>query len=106
MSSVNEGYYDTGVEWLELARDKLGMEEDLDFLEGGIKQLEDHILTAKKIHDHYLDKTGVVGAKHRCNRLPFDDKLRKKKKYKVMMMMRMRMMMTKMNMVIMMMMIK
>ena len=82
VSSVNEGYYDTGIQWLELARDKLVMGENLDFLDGGIKQLDNHIKAAKQIHDHYLDKSGVVGAKHRCNRLPFDEKLRKKKKYK------------------------
>ena len=82
VSSVNEGYYDTGIEWLQLARARLALEDKLDFLDGGIKQLDDHIKTAKQIHDHYLDKTGEVGAKHRCNRLPFDEKLRKKKKYK------------------------
>ena len=82
VSSVNEGYYDTGIEWLQLARAKVALEDKLEFLDGGIKQLDDHIKTAKQIHDHYLDKTGEVGAKHRCNRLPFDEKLRRKKKYK------------------------
>ena len=79
---MNEGYYDTGIAWLELARDKAALEENMEFLDGGVKELDVHINTAKKIHDHYLDKTGVIGAKHRCNTLPFDEKLRKKKKYK------------------------
>ena len=81
VSSVNEGYYDTGIEWLQLARARVAQEESPSWI-SGIKQLDRHIKQAKQIHDHYLEKTGVVGAKHRCNRLPFDEKLRKKKKYK------------------------
>ena len=38
--------------------------------------------SAQKVHDHKLDKQGQFGLLRRCNKYPFDPKLRKKKKYK------------------------
>ena len=37
--------------------------------------------SAQKVHDHKLDKQGQFGQLRRCNKYPFDPKLRKKKKY-------------------------
>ena len=82
MAAVNRGYLDTGLEWLQLARARLTLEGAVPFLTRGFHELDEYIQTSKKIHDHYLDKSGVVGVGHRCNRLPFDSKLRKKKKYR------------------------
>ena len=82
MAAVNRGYLDTGLEWLQLARARLTLEGAVPFLTRGFSELDEYIQTSKKIHDHYLDKSGVVGVGHRCNRLPFDSKLRKKKKYR------------------------
>ena len=42
------------------------------------KQLD----TAKQLHDHRLDRIGEKSHTHRCHKLPFDEKLRKKKKFK------------------------
>ena len=78
---MNAGYHDTGIEWLELARQRINSKQTAGLSEE-MKMIDVRIRDAKKIHDHFLDKSGVVGASHRCNRLPFDEKLRKKKKYK------------------------
>ena len=80
--AINEGHYDTGIVWLELAYDKLKNNPFDGMKTVDLEDLKKSIKTAKTIHDHYLEKAGVVGAKHRCNRVPFDEKLRKKKKYK------------------------
>ena len=69
-----------GVQWLELAHQKLSNQ---GFLPKEFQELNKHISQAKRIHDHYLETRGVVGKIHRCNRIPFDTKLRRKKKYKV-----------------------
>ena len=82
VSTVNAGYHDTGIEWLQLAREKIHSQQDRSVLSEELKMIDVRIRDAKKIHDHFLDKSGVVGSSHRCNRLPFDEKLRKKKKYK------------------------
>ena len=37
---------------------------------------------AMEIHDQVLDKRGPVSTTHRCNPLPFDEKLRRKKKFR------------------------
>jgi len=42
------------------------------------KQLD----TAKQLHDHRLDKIGEKSHLHRCHKIPFDEKLKKKKKFK------------------------
>ena len=39
-------------------------------------------VTAKQLHDHNLDRIGEKSNVHRCHKLPFDAKLKKKKKYK------------------------
>ena len=72
-----------GIQWLEFAHQKLSPSENVDFLPQGIRELNRHISQAKQIHDHFLETRGVVSKIHRCNRIPFDTKLRKKKKYKV-----------------------
>ena len=82
VSTINAGYYDTGIEWLELARQKIRAEKEKIFMTEDLSAIDTRIRDAKKIHDHFLDKSGVVGAGHRCNRVPFDEKLRRKKKYK------------------------
>ena len=82
VSTVNAGYHDTGLEWLQLAREKINSQQERSVLSEELKMIDVRIRDAKKIHDHFLDKSGVVGSTHRCNRLPFDEKLRKKKKYK------------------------
>ena len=71
-----------GVEWLELSKEKLTQTEAAKFLSEGLKTFTRNLADAKKIHDHFLEKAGPVSSKHRCNRIPFDQKLRKKKKYK------------------------
>lgn len=38
--------------------------------------------TAKKVHDHHLDKRGMKSRTHRSHQYPYDKKLRKKKKFK------------------------
>ena len=83
VSTVNSGHYDTGIEWLELTSQKIKTDHEKLFMTEDLKLIESRIRDAKKIHDHFLDKAGVIGATHRCNRVPFDEKLRKKKKYKV-----------------------
>ena len=82
VSAVNRGYFDTGLEWLQLAGARLRAQGRAPFLPGGLRELEGHIADAEKLHDHYLDRSGAVGPRHRCNRLPFDAKLRRKKKYR------------------------
>ena len=47
-----------------------------------IKDIKRRLRDAKAIHDHNLDRKGVISNEHRCKRLPFDEKLQKKKKYK------------------------
>lgn len=44
--------------------------------------VERTLATAIKVHDHTLDHAGQRSTLHRCHKLPFDKKLRKKKKYK------------------------
>ena len=61
MAAVNRGYLDTGLEWLQLARARLTLEGAVPFLTRGFSELDEYIQTSKKIHDHYLDKSGVVG---------------------------------------------
>ena len=39
-------------------------------------------VVAKQLHDHNLDRIGEKSNVHRCHKLPFDAKLKKKKKYK------------------------
>ena len=39
-------------------------------------------MAAKQLHDHNLDRIGEKSNVHRCHKLPFDAKLKKKKKYK------------------------
>ena len=39
-------------------------------------------VTTKQLHDHNLDRIGEKSNVHRCHKLPFDAKLKKKKKYK------------------------
>ena len=75
--------YFEGIQWLEFAHQKLSPSKNVDFLPEGFKELNRHISQAKQIHDHFLETRGVVSKIHRCNRIPFDTKLRKKKKYKV-----------------------
>ena len=41
-----------------------------------------HLNTTKKVHDDWLDKRGQYGIKRRCNKYPFDSRLRKKKKFR------------------------
>lgn len=82
VSAVNEGYFDTGVEWIELAKGKLFASSEDVFMTEDLKQIDSREKHSKQIHDHMLDHRGAVGAMHRCNRLPFDSKLRKKKKYR------------------------
>ena len=82
VSAVNEGYMDTGVEWIELAKGKLLASDGDIFISEDLKEIDSREKDSKRIHDHMLDHRGAVGPLHRCNRLPFDSKLRKKKKYK------------------------
>jgi len=82
ISAVNEGFYDTGVEWIELARGNLIAADKDIFMTKDLELIDSRVKDSKRIHDHFLDHRGVVGPSHRCNRLPFDSKLRKKKKYK------------------------
>ena len=84
VSTVNAGYYDTGIEWLELARQRIKSPQQNIPLSQEMKMIDVTIRDAKKIHDHFLDKSSVevLSGLVRCNRLPFDEKLRRKKKYK------------------------
>merc|ERR1712223_297310 len=47
---------------------------------------EKHVMklldNAKQVHDHNLDKIGEKSKLHRCHKLPFNAKLKKKKKFK------------------------
>ena len=62
-----------------------------------MQNIKDRVQEARKIHDHILDHRGVVSGTHsitsnkcfkkvsgthRCHRLPFNEKLRKKKKFR------------------------
>ena len=83
ISSVNAGVFDAGVEWLELAQASLGEGEHEDmFMTPDMLNIKDRVQEARKIHDHILDHRGVVSGTHRCHRLPFNEKLRKKKKFR------------------------
>ena len=84
VSTVNAGYHDTGIEWLELARQRIKSPQQKTPLSQEMEMIDVTIRDAKKIHDHFLDKSSVevLSGLVRCNRLPFDEKLRKKKKYK------------------------
>ena len=81
VSAINEGYLDTGVEWIKLAKDKVLASEDV-FMTPDLELIDSTEKDSKRIHDHLQDHKGVVSPLHRCNPLPFDSKLRKKKKYK------------------------
>ena len=81
--------YDASTEFFMAAAEKALEEEksgvDLKHLFGYVpesKTLFNMVKTARKIHDHQLDKKGPVGHTRRTNLLPFDEKLRKKKKFK------------------------
>ena len=84
ISSINAGVFDTGVEWLELAQASLGeaREHEDIFMTPDMLNIKDRVQEARKIHDHILDHRGVVSGTHRCHRLPFNEKLRKKKKFR------------------------
>lgn len=83
INAVNDRYYDTGVQWLQMSLDiterifKNKKEVPMEF-----KYLRKHVGHAKQIHDHTLETKGPIGPSWRCNKVPFDPKLRKKKKYK------------------------
>ena len=84
ISSINAGVFDAGVEWLELAQARLegeGKNEEM-FMTPDMLNIKDRVEEARKIHDHILDHRGVVSGTHRCHRLPFNEKLRKKKKFR------------------------
>ena len=51
VSAVNQGYYDTGVEWLLEARERL----DRNSSAVSESLADTRIMEAKKLHDHYLD---------------------------------------------------
>ena len=83
ISSVNAGVFDAGVEWLEMAQARLEGEKDEEmFITPDMQNIKDRVQEARKIHDHILDHRGVVSGTHRCHRLPFNEKLRKKKKFR------------------------
>jgi len=83
INAVNDRYYDTGVQWLqmslEMAERRFKKKKEWP---KELKYLRNHVKNAKQIHDHNLDNKGAIGSSWRCNKVPFDPKLRKKKKYK------------------------
>ena len=54
MSSINAGYYDVGVEWLELAKAKAKPNDGLKNVTR-LQNLTKRMDEAKLIHDHILD---------------------------------------------------
>ena len=83
ISSINAGVFDAGVEWLKLAQTTIGQVHNEDvFMTPDMQNIKTRLREAQKIHDHMLDHRGVVSGTHRCNRLPFNEKLRKKKKFR------------------------
>ena len=83
ISSINAGVFDAGVEWLKLAEATIGEVHDEDvFMTPDMQNIKTRLVEAQKIHDHMLDHRGVVSGTHRCNPLPFNEKLRKKKKFR------------------------
>lgn len=54
MSSINAGYYDVGVEWLELAQAKWKPNDGLKNVTR-LQNLTKRMDEAKLIHDHILD---------------------------------------------------
>ncbi len=83
ISAANQGFYDASIDWLTLAKERYYSEKSSDELfSRDIKDIKKRLKDGKAIHDHYLDRKGVISSEHRCKRLPFDEKLRKKKKYK------------------------
>ena len=81
--AYNRGFYDRAVQWFQQTLTFAG-EEKLSSNETKVfqKQLKATIRT----HDKTLDQKGPVGStgavEWRTNRVPFDEKLRKKKKFK------------------------
>ncbi len=77
------GWMDTAINWYEEALDRMAInlnsQGDKD---GAIKRLQDKISNMKKLHDKMLDRLGPVTHQHRCNPIPFDQKMAKKKKFK------------------------
>ena len=66
-----------------MAQARLEGEKDEEmFITPDMQNIKDRVQEARKIHDHILDHRGVVSGTHRCHRLPFNEKLRKKKKFR------------------------
>ncbi|XP_023321781.1 prolyl 4-hydroxylase subunit alpha-3 [Eurytemora carolleeae] len=83
MHAANAGFYDSGVDWLQLARIKYHTNrKNGELFTETTESIDSRLRDAIKIHDHWLETRGVVGETHRCNHLPFNTKLRKKKKYR------------------------
>ena len=88
--SMQNGLYDAAVESFEHLVKKSEEEkksgiENFDHLfkhKVEPKKMKILLNTAKKAHDHKLDKQGQFGVLRRCNQYPFDPQLRKKKKFK------------------------
>ena len=55
ISSVNAGYYDVGVEWLELAQAKLDTKREEVHLTPNMVDIKDRLREARQIHDHMLE---------------------------------------------------
>lgn len=83
IAAANQGFYDASIDWLTLAKERYNREKHGgEVFSKDIKEIKKRLKDGKAIHDHYLDRKGVISNEHRCKRLPFDEKLRKKKKYK------------------------
>ena len=85
----NEQLYDAATAFFEQLVKKSGEEQrlgtDLSHLWNETftpERAQILLNTARKIHDHKLDKQGQFGALRQCNQYPFDPKLRKKKKFR------------------------
>ena len=71
ISSLNERYYDTGIEWMEMALKKYqdGNKPNIIVTNDELKDLPRTIESAKTLHDHRLDKAGMISPTHFTTRL-------------------------------------
>ncbi len=84
-AAYDQGWMDTSIEWFEEALLRTKAEAEAEAAVAGkdeVDRLSAKIATVKGLHDKMLDKLGPVSHRHRCNPLPFDNKLARKKKYK------------------------
>merc|ERR1711976_66773 len=87
LEGCNAQLYDSCTDFLQACIDTGKNESDADVFKHynytfDFQNVKKQLDTAKQLHDHRLDRIGEKSHTHRCHKLPFDEKLRKKKKFK------------------------